>query len=173
MAYSRSSLWPTTFQTHLALGTWGLIQDLDPTSEDDFEPLISDGLPELHPGHTCFTVPAFTTKAENGMNATLQFSYRAGPSNETYYVCADITFAGADDVSSRIPCFNATTPGTSFPAAAVSSSPSSAEGGATPTQSAADKESGEASLGQKNIRGLSSDAVAAIVVLAAAAGFAL
>lgn len=107
------------------------------------------------------------------MNATLQFSYRSGPNNDTYYVCADITFADADDVSSRIPCFNATTPGTNYAAAVVSSSPSSSADGASPTQSSADKGSDEESTGGKSIRGLSNDAITAIVVLAAAAGFAL
>ena len=149
-------------------------KNLDPTSNDDFTTLIDDGsLSELSPGHTCLTAPAPSTKVEIGMNATLQFSYRAGPNNGTYYACADITFADFSDVSSRVPCFNATTPGRENYAAAVSSSPSSSGDGAAPSQSSADKGSDEESTGGKNIKGLSSDAIAAIVVLAAAAGFAL
>lgn len=135
-----------------------------PASNDDFSVLLEDSsLAEMHPGHTCLTAPAPAEEAKIGQNATIQLIYRAGPKNETFYLCADITFAEDDEISSRIPCFNATTPGT--PAVVVSSD--STEESSAPSQST------DAGSGGQSVRGMSSDAIAAIAVLAAAAGFAL
>lgn len=121
----------------------------------------------MHPGHTCLTAPAADGDAKVGTNATIQVTYKSGPKNETYYICADIVFAEEDEVSTRIPCFNATTPGTAAVVVSSNSSDSGSEETPAPTSTA------DAGSGGQSVRGMSSDAIAAIAVLAAAAGFAL
>ncbi|KAL1836603.1 hypothetical protein VTJ49DRAFT_4892 [Mycothermus thermophilus] len=84
----------------------------DPKSQSDFTQLMATAIPEIDPGHTCYSVPDQPSSIGPGTNATLQIKVTADfdrPENQTFYACADITFVAADAMKgARIPCFNAT-----------------------------------------------------------------
>ncbi|RMZ76497.1 hypothetical protein DV738_g4935, partial [Chaetothyriales sp. CBS 135597] len=84
----------------------------NPTSNDDFEVLTEDTrIQEIDMGHMCYpiTVP---DEAASGTNATIQIKYTSDfddGANNTFYACSDITYISYNELSERIPCFNATT----------------------------------------------------------------
>ena len=84
----------------------------DPRSNSDFQTLIEPNrIPSMDEGHTCVPIPDPPAGTEAGKNATLQIVYTADfdePTNQTFYACADITYVGAADFTTTIPCFNAT-----------------------------------------------------------------
>ncbi|KAJ4182428.1 hypothetical protein NW755_010478 [Fusarium falciforme] len=137
----------------------------DPKSDDDFTALVQDtSIAFLEPGHTCFNIPDPKGK-KVGDKATIQFQYQATwntAKNETFYACADIIYAEADEVSSRVPCFNVTVPGRRDTIPAVESESACTTASAAPAATSADDEN----LGGKN--GLPGTAAAALVVAAAA-----
>lgn len=90
------------------------LHQTDPESNEDFE-LVSFGpIPSLDFAHVCLPAPDLPA-ATADQNATLQFRYVAGyhahkrhPStNETFYLCSDITLVPPTFVSQdEMPCFN-------------------------------------------------------------------
>ncbi|KAJ4210866.1 hypothetical protein FSOLCH5_010723 [Fusarium solani] len=137
----------------------------DPKSDDDFAALVQDtSIAFIEPGHTCFNIPDPKGK-KVGDKATIQFQYHATwntAKNETFYACADIIYAEADEVSSRVPCFNVTVPGRRDTIPAAESESACTTASAAPAATSADDEN----LGGKN--GLPGTAAAALVVAAAA-----
>jgi len=86
---------------------------LDPRSNQDFEVLLpSQRIAALDDGHTCVSIPNPPSGIAPGSNATLQIVYISdfdeGPTNQTFYACADITYVAAADFTTVVPCFNAT-----------------------------------------------------------------
>ncbi|CAG8147343.1 unnamed protein product [Penicillium nalgiovense] len=85
---------------------------LNPTINDDFEAFIdSSTLPDIDPGHECYSVPNPSIDVEEGMNATFQIKYTSDfdtDKNETYYACADVTYIPASKFTYQVPCFNVT-----------------------------------------------------------------
>lgn len=91
---------------------------LDPDSNDDFELLSEHPISSLDFDHVCVTAPSLPASASADQNATLQLRYTAeylDPdhhhkrhtyTNETFYVCADVTLVPADVFTFEIPCFN-------------------------------------------------------------------
>ncbi|KAM0433546.1 hypothetical protein ACHAPT_004426 [Fusarium lateritium] len=138
----------------------------DPKSDDDFEVLVQDtSIAFLEPGHTCFNIPDAPKGKKVGDKATIQFMYHATwntAKNETFYACTDIIYAEADEVSSRVPCFNVTVPGRRDTIPAAESESACTTASAAPAATSADDEN----LGGKN--GLPGTAAAALVVAAAA-----
>lgn len=137
----------------------------DPKSDDDFTTLIQDtSVAFLEPGHTCLNIPDPEGK-KAGDKATIQFQYHATwntAKNETFYACADIIYAEADEVSSRVPCFNVTVPGRRDTIPAAESESACTTASPAPAATSADDEN----LGGKN--GLPGTAAAALVIAAAA-----
>ncbi|RDA94675.1 hypothetical protein CP533_2458 [Ophiocordyceps camponoti-saundersi (nom. inval.)] len=89
----------------------------DPKENSDFTALTMNtaSMNDLNPGHTCVDVPdAPTDLVSPGTNATIQVIYRSNwdkPENQTFYVCADITYVPLEEFDDNMMCFNATVPG--------------------------------------------------------------
>ncbi|RDA86163.1 hypothetical protein CP532_3052 [Ophiocordyceps camponoti-leonardi (nom. inval.)] len=89
----------------------------DPKENSDFTPfnIAHSSINDLDPGHTCVVVPdAPPNLVSEGTNATIQVIYRSNwekPENQTFYVCADITYVPREKVEDDMLCFNATVPG--------------------------------------------------------------
>lgn len=91
----------------------------DPESNDDFELLSEHPISSLDFDHVCVTAPDLPGSASADQNATLQLRYvaeyldpnhehrkRHTFTNETFYVCSDITLVPSDVFTFEIPCFN-------------------------------------------------------------------
>ncbi|KAK4167970.1 hypothetical protein QBC43DRAFT_366997 [Cladorrhinum sp. PSN259] len=87
----------------------------DPKLPSDFSSSLNvSPIPEIDPGHTCYTIPDPPFTITPGTNATLQLKYTADfdrPENQTFYACADITYILPEEwetlLGDTIPCFNA------------------------------------------------------------------
>ncbi|KAK2608369.1 hypothetical protein QQS21_003054 [Conoideocrella luteorostrata] len=127
----------------------------NPESNNDFKTLIKpEVLAELDMGHTCVPVGDAPSSVKAGANATLQIKYTASfdkPENETFYACADITYIEFSNFKEKVPCFNATQPG----------SGSKTQTGAAPTATSTSDSSKQGGSGSS---GLSGGAIAGIVV---------
>ncbi|KAK3377609.1 hypothetical protein B0H63DRAFT_221023 [Podospora didyma] len=85
----------------------------NPTTQADFKTILNTvPVNEIDPGHTCLSIPNPPSNIAAGTNATIQIKYTAdfdSPQNQTFYACADITYAPAETFNfAQIPCFNAT-----------------------------------------------------------------
>ncbi|KAL2106557.1 hypothetical protein VUR80DRAFT_6549 [Thermomyces stellatus] len=90
------------------------LDESDPESNEDFERISPEPIPSLDFAHVCIPAPNLPT-ASPDQNATLQFRYVAAyhshkrhPStNETFYLCSDITLVSPTFVAQdEMPCFN-------------------------------------------------------------------
>lgn len=93
----------------------------EPSNSSDFEVIIPQSrIPNLEFSHVCLNLPDLPSLASDGQNATLQIRYTAeyidpdhhhkrhAASNETFYVCADVTLVESEVFDFEIPCFNVT-----------------------------------------------------------------
>lgn len=152
----------------------GLILTPDPVSNNDFQTIISSNrVPELYPGHECYSIPSPPSNIGNGSNATLQIRYIAegdSDTNQTFYACADITYIPLNEFTGSIPCFNVSIEDfetTSSATAAATASPtgSTSASAATVTGAAAQSTAtSEASGGSPSHDGLSGGAIAGTVI---------
>lgn len=68
-------------------------------------------LARLDVGISCVAVPDAPSFVEAGGNATLQLKYVASydsPTNQSFFVCADITFVPPSEIPFAFPCVNTT-----------------------------------------------------------------
>ncbi|KAL7795370.1 hypothetical protein V8C37DRAFT_400862 [Trichoderma ceciliae] len=87
---------------------------LDPMSVADFTPVMNtDPLRKLDVGISCFNVPDAPSFVEPGDKATLQIRYFSdydSPTNQSFFVCADIIYVAPSDILYPYPCVNTTAP---------------------------------------------------------------
>ncbi|KAK4464788.1 hypothetical protein QBC42DRAFT_317617 [Cladorrhinum samala] len=108
----------------------------DPKTQAEFSSALNIApIPELDPGHTCFTIPDPPFTITPGTNATLQLKYTADfdrPENQTFYACADITYVLQDTWQAlhgdKIPCFNASDSENNVPAPTATGIPTNLPG---------------------------------------------
>lgn len=142
----------------------GLLLTLSgPSSNDDFTTIVSSSnFPDLDAGHECYAVPNAPSNVSSGSNATLQLSYISQSetdTNNTFYVCVDITYVPLAQFTTDIPCFNVSI---DDPTAVTSSAIAGAT--ATSTNTAAASQSSGANTSNSSGSSLSGGAIAGIVV---------
>lgn len=140
------------------------INNPDPTSNNDFETLVSERrISDIDPGHMCYPVSNPGVDTEAGMNATFQIRYTSDMEdhkNETYYACADVTYVAASKFTYQVPCFNVTADEFTATDEDDDDATSGSGSNAASSDSSADSTSSGGSGGSK----LSGGAIAGIVV---------
>lgn len=124
--------------------------------------MSSSNFPDLDAGHECYAVPNAPSSVSSGSNATLQLSYISQfetDTNNTFYVCADITYIPLAQFTTDIPCFNVSI---DDPTAVTSSAIAGAT--ATSTNTASASQSAGVDKSSSDGRSLSGGAIAGIVV---------
>jgi len=101
--------------------------DDNPTSQSEFQPLITSDIPEIEAGHQCYRVPTngISNSIAEGTNATIQMEYWSNDSgtDESFYACADITLVSTRNFDIQIPCFNVTSSEFEAPSSTPSNAP--------------------------------------------------
>ena len=143
---------------------------VDPGSNSDFTTDVSgSSFPALFPGHECYAVPNPPSNILSGSNATLQLKYISQfdtSNNQTFYACADITYARLSDFTTQIPCFNVSTENPSV----VSSQIGSATGIATSTSGVSTSTVAQTTAKPLRHSRLSGGAIAGIVIASVIGG---